>query len=80
MPIVNFAIFVLSLLQFWIGGVAEDANITVALAQLYVDGKHQGVHAFIVELRDKNGKIMPGVQIKDNGPKMGYLFVYNEYY
>ncbi len=30
-----------------------------------------GVHAFIVQLRDANGKLLPGVHIRDNGPKMG---------
>lgn len=57
--------------KFWIGGAAEDARITVTFAQLNVDGKNQGVHAFLVELRDASGNLKPGVRIKDNGPKLG---------
>eukprot|EP00475_Leptophrys_vorax_P017976 TRINITY_DN2455_c0_g1_i4.p1 TRINITY_DN2455_c0_g1~~TRINITY_DN2455_c0_g1_i4.p1 ORF type:complete len:564 (+),score=140.01 TRINITY_DN2455_c0_g1_i4:495-2186(+) len=57
--------------KFWIGGMAEDALITVVIAQLHINGKNHGVHAFVVEVRDKDKKTKPGVFIKDNGPKMG---------
>jgi hypothetical protein len=31
----------------------------------------QGVHAFLVPLRDSTGKLMPGVEIRDCGYKVG---------
>ncbi len=40
-------------------------------AQLTVNGKWEGPHVFVVRLRDDAGNIMPGVRIKDHGPKMG---------
>jgi acyl-CoA oxidase len=40
-------------------------------AQLTVAGRWEGPHVFVVRLRDDAGRIMPGVRIKDMGPKMG---------
>lgn len=33
--------------------------------------KHEGVHAFLVRVRDESGNIKPGVFIEDMGAKMG---------
>eukprot|EP00002_Diphylleia_rotans_P022798 TRINITY_DN4480_c0_g1_i2.p1 TRINITY_DN4480_c0_g1~~TRINITY_DN4480_c0_g1_i2.p1 ORF type:complete len:642 (-),score=164.95 TRINITY_DN4480_c0_g1_i2:80-2005(-) len=57
--------------KYWIGGGAEAAMMATVFAQLYVGGKHYGVHAFLVPLRDAQRKPLPGVRIKDNGHKMG---------
>jgi acyl-CoA oxidase len=59
--------------KFWIGGAAEDANISVVMAQLEMNDKNQGVHAFVVELRNPDKTLKKGVLIKDNGPKLGYV-------
>jgi acyl-CoA oxidase len=55
----------------WIGGTADDAKITVVFAQTYIKGKNQGIHIFLVRLRDDQHKLMKGVRIKDHGAKMG---------
>lgn len=55
----------------WIGNAAAHAQLAVVFAQLVIDGESQGVHAFVVALRDANGQPMPGVQIEDCGHKMG---------
>jgi alkylation response protein AidB-like acyl-CoA dehydrogenase len=34
-------------------------------------GRNEGFHAFLVPIRDKDGKAMPGVGIADCGYKMG---------
>ena len=34
-------------------------------------GRNEGFHAFLVPIRDKDGKPMPGVGIADCGYKMG---------
>jgi acyl-CoA oxidase len=40
-------------MKFWIGAAANLANISVIWAQLYIDKKCYGVHAYIVPLRDR---------------------------
>lgn len=59
-------------MKFWIGAAANLANICVIWAQLQLNGKSHGVHAFIVPIRDSaNHTLLPGVTIGDCGPKMG---------
>jgi acyl-CoA oxidase len=59
-------------MKFWIGGAAQTANMSVIWAQLYIDGKCYGVHAYIVPIRDnQTHKLLPGVLIGDCGPKSG---------
>lgn len=40
-------------MKFWIGGAGKTSNMCVAFAQLIIDGKNEGPHAFIVPLRDR---------------------------
>ncbi|CAD8063787.1 unnamed protein product [Paramecium primaurelia] len=59
-------------IKFWIGATANLANMTVVFAQLYIDGKQYGVHAFLIEIRDKtNHNVKSGITIGDCGPKNG---------
>jgi acyl-CoA oxidase len=59
-------------MKFWIGAASNIANMSVVLAQLYIDGKCYGVHSYIVPLRDPNTyESYPGVLIGDCGPKAG---------
>lgn len=59
-------------MKFWIGGAAQTANMAVIWAQLYIDGKGYGVHAYVVPIRDpQTHKLLPGVLIGDCGPKSG---------
>ena len=61
----------------WIGNAAEDGIMATVFARLKVpapDGSgaldDQGVHAFIVPLRNPETKqLLPGVEIHDNGYK-----------
>ena len=41
-------------------------------AQLIIDNKNKGVHSFIVPIRDKDLKLLPGVDAGDIGPKFGF--------
>lgn len=43
----------------------------MVFSQLYADGNHQGVHAFIVNVRDEHGFVAPRVRIADCGHKTG---------
>ena len=43
----------------------------MAFAQLHIDGRNEGVHAFVVPLRDAQGNALPGIRIADCGHKLG---------
>jgi acyl-CoA oxidase len=55
----------------YIGNAAEDGRLATVFAQLEVGGERFGVHAFLVPIRDDDGRPMPGVRISDRGPKGG---------
>ena len=55
----------------YIGNAAAHGRLAVVFAQLVVDGTEHGVHAIVVEIRDRRGRRMPGVTITDCGPKLG---------
>lgn len=55
----------------YIGNAALHGRIATVFAQLEIAGESKGVHAFVVPIRDANGRPLPGVRIEDNGPKMG---------
>ncbi len=57
--------------KWWIGGAAHSANHAVVYARLISKGKDYGVKPFVVQLRDKNFNLLPGVSIGDIGSKMG---------
>ena len=54
----------------YIGNAADHAELAVVFAQLEVAGEGQGVHAFVVPIR-QDGKPAAGVRIEDDGLKMG---------
>ncbi|WP_181698865.1 acyl-CoA dehydrogenase [Nocardia sp. GTS18] len=55
----------------YIGGAAEHARMAAVFAQLVTGGKNQGVHCFLVPIRDENGADLPGVTTSDDGRKGG---------
>ena len=55
----------------YIGNAARDGRIAVVFAQLVVGGESRGVHALLVPLRDDAGRVVEGVRIEDDGPKIG---------
>ncbi|OIW08339.1 hypothetical protein TanjilG_03015 [Lupinus angustifolius] len=57
--------------KYWIGGAANHATHTIVFSQLNINGSNQGVHAFIAQIRDADGKISPNVRIADCGHKIG---------
>ncbi|MFB6627054.1 acyl-CoA dehydrogenase [Streptomyces sp. NPDC056374] len=54
----------------YIGNAARHAELAVVFAQLEVGGEARGVHALLVPLRS-GGEVLPGVDIEDDGRKMG---------
>lgn len=55
----------------FIGNAACHGEMATVFAKLIVNGKDYGVSAFLVPLRDKKGKTLPGITIADCGRKMG---------
>jgi acyl-CoA oxidase len=55
----------------YIGNAARHGQLAVVFAQLEVGGEEQGVHAFVVPIRDEHGRALPGVRIEDCGEKIG---------
>jgi acyl-CoA oxidase len=54
----------------WIGNAARHAELATVFAQLEVGGERHGVHAFVVPLR-RDGEVLDGITIEDDGLKMG---------
>lgn len=55
----------------YIGNAAAHARLAVVFAQLEIGGESQGVHAFVVPIRDEKGKVVDNVRIEDDGRKIG---------
>jgi acyl-CoA oxidase len=55
----------------YIGNAAAHARWAVVFAQLHTAGADHGVHALLVRIRDDDGTPVPGVQIGDDGHKLG---------
>jgi len=52
-------------------GNALDSTMAAVFCQLIVDGNNHGVHCVLVQTKDADGNILPGIRIKDCGYKMG---------
>lgn len=57
--------------KYWITNGACHAKHVVVFAQLFVDGKNEGIHGVLVPCRGKNLEAIPGVTVEDMGHKMG---------
>jgi len=55
----------------YIGNAAAHAHAAVVFAQLEIGGASEGVHAFVVPIRDRKGKVLDGVRVEDDGRKIG---------
>ncbi len=55
----------------YIGNAANHASMAVVFAQLEINDSSEGVHAFVVPIRDEAGNTLDGVRIEDDGPKIG---------
>jgi acyl-CoA oxidase len=57
--------------KWWIGGLAHIATHIIVFARLIIDNKDYGVHSFVMQIRDREGRPLPGLTIGDCGKKMG---------
>lgn len=66
-------------IKFWPGDLGVFATHAIVFARLIVDGNDQGVHSFLLNIRDQTRKTMPGVECGDIGPHYGYITKDNGY-
>jgi acyl-CoA oxidase len=55
----------------YIGNAARHGRVAAVFAQLVTQDEGRGVHAFLVPIRDAEGRPCPGVSIEDCGHKAG---------
>jgi acyl-CoA oxidase len=55
--------------KYWITNGAVHAKYCVVFAQLEVNGRQEGIHAFLVRIRNEDFSVCPGVTIRDMGRK-----------
>lgn len=55
--------------KIWITNSAVHANYAIVFAHLHIHGNNEGIHAFLIPIRDKNHRPCPGVTINDMGMK-----------
>uniref|UniRef100_A0A0K8UT49 Acyl-coenzyme A oxidase n=1 Tax=Bactrocera latifrons TaxID=174628 RepID=A0A0K8UT49_BACLA len=64
--------------KWWPGGLGHSANMVIVMAQLYIKGKHHGLHPFLVRIRNAETHLPePGVDVGEIGPKLGVNGVNN---
>ena len=57
--------------KYWITNGAVHAHYCVVFARLIIHGEDEGIHGFLVRIRDEKLKMMPGVTVWDMGHKIG---------
>ena len=57
--------------KYWITNGAVHAQWSVVFAQTFVNQKNEGIHAFLVRIRNDDLTPMSGVRIDDMGHRMG---------
>lgn len=66
--------------KWWVGALANTANMAVVFAQLIVDNVNRGVHVFVVPIRDyQTHEVLAGLVIGDCGKKSSLDGIDNGY-
>ncbi|RLN37450.1 hypothetical protein BBO99_00007339 [Phytophthora kernoviae] len=66
--------------KWWPGGLGKTANHAIVHARLFLDGKDVGVQAFLVQIRSmEDHQPLPGIEVGDIGPKVGFNAIDNGY-
>lgn len=55
-------------IKWWPGGLGISSQFCCVYANLITDGKEQGFHVFMCQLRDEEHRPLPGVEVKEVGP------------
>jgi acyl-CoA oxidase len=66
--------------KWWPGGLGKTATHAIVHASLQIEGENRGVQAFIVPLRSlEDHSPLPGIEMGDIGPKVGFNSLDNGY-
>uniref|UniRef100_K3WP98 Acyl-coenzyme A oxidase n=1 Tax=Globisporangium ultimum (strain ATCC 200006 / CBS 805.95 / DAOM BR144) TaxID=431595 RepID=K3WP98_GLOUD len=66
--------------KWWPGALGKTATHAIVYARLFLEGKDVGVHAFMMQLRSlKDHQPLPGIEVGDIGPKVGFNSIDNGY-
>ncbi|KAG7387239.1 hypothetical protein PHYPSEUDO_014524 [Phytophthora pseudosyringae] len=66
--------------KWWPGGLGKTANHAIVHARLFLDGEDVGVQAFLVQIRSmEDHEPLPGIEVGDIGPKVGFNAIDNGY-
>jgi acyl-CoA oxidase len=57
--------------KYWITNGAVHAKWVCVFAQTHIGGKNEGIHVFLVRIRDENLNVCPGVTVHEMGYKFG---------
>ncbi|EGR32602.1 hypothetical protein IMG5_076320 [Ichthyophthirius multifiliis] len=57
--------------KYWITNGALHCNYAIVFAQLIFNEQNEGVHTFLVKIRNEDGSVCKGVEIEDMGAKFG---------
>ncbi len=57
--------------KYWITNGAVHAHYVIVFARLLNKDVDEGIHGFLVPIRDEKGKVLPGVTVWDMGYKIG---------
>lgn len=57
--------------KYWITNSAIHAHYAVVFARLLIDSKDEGVHGFLVRIREEDHSVSDGVKVWDMGHKIG---------
>lgn len=70
----------LTAMKYWPGDLGITCNHAAVHAQLIIDRKKYGIQTFIVPIRDpKTLEPLPGIEVGDIGPKLGFATKDNGY-
>ena len=58
-------------IKWWPGALGKVCTHATLYAQLLIDGKQYGLQVFMIQLRDENHKVLPGVELGIVGKKVG---------
>ncbi|XP_071810948.1 peroxisomal acyl-coenzyme A oxidase 1-like isoform X1 [Apostichopus japonicus] len=68
----------LTSMKWWPGNLGKLVTHAIVAARLITRGKDYGIHLFMVQLRSmKDHSSLPGIELGDIGPKLGYSNVDN---
>ena len=58
-------------IKWWNSGLGVAATHALVFAQLIIGDTNHGLHVFMLQVRDENHRVLPGIELGDVGNKLG---------